>query len=268
MTFFAARATADPVLSVRRALKRVEEGDLDVEVPVYDGSELGLLQAGFNRMVEGLRERERVRDLFGRHVGEDVAREALERGVEMGGEVRDVAVLFIDVVGSTTLAATRPPTEVVDLLNRFFAVVVDVVDEHGGFINKFEGDAALAVFGAPVVRGNPAAQALAAAREIVRRLRDEVPELDAGIGLSAGPAVAGNIGGAQRFEYTVIGDPVNEAARLTELAKDTPARVLASADIVERAGAHEATHWELGDPVTLRGRTHQTRLASPVAVAA
>jgi adenylate cyclase len=268
MTYFAARTTADPVLSVRLALKRVEEGDLDVEVPVYDGSELGLLQAGFNRMVEGLRERERVRDLFGRHVGEDVAREALERGLEMGGEVRDVAVLFIDVVGSTTIAATRPPTEVVELLNRFFAVVVEVVDEHGGFINKFEGDAALAVFGAPVARGNPCAQALAAAREIARRLREDVPDVDAGIGLSAGEAVAGNIGGAQRYEYTVIGDPVNEAARLTELAKDAPSRTLASAEIVARAGDDEGRQWELGEPVTLRGRTQETRLASPIAVRA
>jgi adenylate cyclase len=267
MTFFAARATADPVMSVRRALKRVEEGDLDVEVPVYDGSEVGLLQAGFNRMVEGLRERERVRDLFGRHVGEDVAREALERGIEMGGEVRDVAVLFVDVVGSTTIAATRPPTEVVELLNRFFAVVVEVVNENGGFINKFEGDAALAVFGAPVARGNPCAQALAAARAIMRRLREDVPDVDAGIGLSAGEAVAGNIGGAQRYEYTVIGDPVNAAARLTELSKDVPTRILASAEILERAGTEESRHWELGDAVTLRGRTEETRLASPVEAA-
>jgi adenylate cyclase len=264
MTFFAARATADPVLSVRRAIKRVEEGDLDVEVPVYDGSELGLLQAGFNRMVEGLRERERVRDLFGRHVGEDVAREALERGVEFGGEVRDVAVLFVDVTGSTTIAATRPATEVVDVLNKFFAVVVEVIDEHGGFVNKFEGDAALAIFGAPIVRGDPAAGALRAARTLIDRLRREVPEVDVGIGVSAGQAVAGNIGGASRFEYTVIGDPVNEAARLTELAKSTPSRVVASAAILERAPVGEARHWELGDSVTLRGRVHETQLAVPV----
>jgi adenylate cyclase len=263
MTVFAARATADPINSVRQALRRVEQGDLEVEVPVYDGSELGLLQAGFNRMVEGLRERERVRDLFGRHVGEDVAREALERGIELGGEVREVAVLFVDVVGSTTLAATRPATEVVDVLNEFFTVVIEVIDEHGGFVNKFEGDAALAIFGAPVARGDPAAGALAAARRMVERLRREVSGVDVGIGVSAGQAVAGNIGGARRFEYTVIGDPVNEAARLTELAKSTPARIVASAAILERAPAEEARHWKLGETVTLRGRTQETRLATP-----
>ncbi|WP_285597271.1 HAMP domain-containing protein, partial [Actinomycetospora sp. NBRC 106378] len=110
-----ALSTAAPVLAVRRALKKVERGDYDVDVPVFDTTELGLLQAGFNTMVSGLRERERVRDLFGRQVGEDVARHAMDNDVELGGEVREVAVLFVDLVGSTTLAATRPPHEVVEL---------------------------------------------------------------------------------------------------------------------------------------------------------
>ena len=142
---------ADPVNAVRRAMRRVEGGDLDANVTVYDGTELGQLQSGFNTMVAGLQERERIRDLFGRHVGRDVARAAAATGeVRLGGEVRRVAALFVDLVGSTTLAAQRPPGEVVGLLNRLFAVVVEVVEEHGGWVNKFEGDAALAVFGAPV----------------------------------------------------------------------------------------------------------------------
>src|SRR6185369_4569757 len=122
--------TATPVRVVRSALKQVEKGDLDCNVVVFDGTELGELQAGFNTMVGGLRERERVRDLFGRHVGEDVARTAMENDVELGGEVREVAVLFVDLVGSTRLAATRPPHEVVEILNAFFAVVIDVVEQH------------------------------------------------------------------------------------------------------------------------------------------
>jgi adenylate cyclase len=214
-------------------------------------------------MVEGIRERERLRDLFGRQVGEDVARHALERGTELGGEVRDVAVLFVDVVGSTELAATRPPTEVVDVLNEFFCVVVDVVREHGGSVNKFEGDAALCVFGAPLEREDPPGDALAAARELGPRLRAEVPELDVGIGVSAGPAVAGNVGSQERFEYTVIGDPVNEAARLTELAKREPNRTLASERAVAAARGEEAAHWALGEEQTLRGRRAPTRLATP-----
>src|SRR5439155_479110 len=116
---------AEPVSAVRRALGRVEEGDFDVDVEVDDASEIGLLQSGFNRMAAGLRERERLRDLFGRHVGEDVARAALDAGeLALGGEVREVAVLFVDLAGSTAMAGKRPPEEVVSLLNRFFAVVV------------------------------------------------------------------------------------------------------------------------------------------------
>ena len=231
----AARSVADPVERVRHAMAAVERGETAVEVPVSDGSEIGLLQAGFNRMVAGLHERERLRDLFGRQVGEEVARVALERGVELGGEERDVAVLFIDLVGSTQLAAERPPSEVVALLNEFFGAVVAAVDEHGGSINKFEGDAALCVFGAPLERADAAGDALAAARALRARLRADVPAADFGIGVSAGRAVAGNIGAAERFEYTVIGDPVNEAARLTELAKGDEGRVLASGAALEAA---------------------------------
>lgn len=263
-TVGAARAVADPVTAVRRALHRVEGGDLDARVPVYDATELGMLQVGFNTMTDGLRERERLRDLFGRHVGHDVASLAAAAGeVELGGEVRSVAVLFVDLVGSTELAAHRPPTEVVALLNRFFGVVVEVVEGCGGWINKFEGDAALAVFGAPATLDDPAGHALCAARTLAARIERELPGTTAGIGVSAGDAVAGNVGDPRRYEYTVIGDPVNEAARLTELAKSSDGRVLVSAAAVAAACPEEAAHWRLGDAVTLRGRTDATRLATP-----
>jgi adenylate cyclase len=261
-TFIAARVTADPIISVRHAVSDVTDGDLNVEVPVYDGSELGLLQSGFNQMVTGLRERERIRELFGRHVGEDVAREALEREEGLGGEIRSVAILFIDMTGSTELASSRPATEVVDLLNEFFGVVVETVDSNGGWVNKFEGDAALAVFGAPQEIDDPAGRALRAAREMSERLGSEVEEVEAGIGVSFGETVAGNVGGAKRFEYTVIGDAVNEAARLCDLAKERGIPILASASAVEEAG-EEASSWEPGEEVELRGRAEPTRLACP-----
>ena len=153
--------TATPVRVVRSALKRVEEGDLDCNVVVFDGTELGELQRGFNSMVHGLRERERVRDLFGRHVGREVAAAAEQQRPKLGGEERHVAVIFVDIIGSTQLVTGRPATEVVELLNRFFAVIVEEVDRHHGFVNKFEGDAALAVFGAPNHLDNPEDEALA-----------------------------------------------------------------------------------------------------------
>src|SRR5205085_6313534 len=118
MMYGLARSLADPIEALRIAVHRVEEGDFEQEVTVNDGSEVGLLQAGFNRMVAGLREREHLRDLFGRQVGEDVVRHALEHGVELGGEAREAAVLFVDLQGSTALAQSRDPADVVSLLNK------------------------------------------------------------------------------------------------------------------------------------------------------
>ncbi len=264
LELLAIRATVDPIRGLRDAVRRVEVGALDTDVEVYDSTEMGLLQVGFNRMVAGLRERERIRDLFGRHVGEDVATASLSGDAELGGEIRDVAVVFVDMVGSTGLAARLSPGEVVTLLNRFFAVVVEVVADHAGLVNKFEGDAALALFGAHGTIEDRSGQALACARTLAARLARDVPECRAGIGVATGPVVAGNIGAMDRYEFTVIGTAVNEAARLTELAKTRPGGVLASSVVVKDATAAERDRWELGESVTLRGMTGETRLASPV----
>jgi adenylate cyclase len=264
ITVLNARSVVAPVLSVRDALLAVERGDLDREVVVYDGTELGQLQSGFNQMVHGLRERELIRDLFGRHVGHEVAQAAAELGeIELGGESRVVSVLFVDLVGSTAFAAEHPPAEVVAMLNRFFGVVVDEVDRRHGLVNKFVGDAVLAVFGAPVaLEGHPAA-ALSAGRAMADRLVTEAPEIGAGIGIATGEVVAGNVGHHSRFEYTVVGDAVNTAARLTELAKDVDGRLLATWASVELAGDEEAAYWQPAGRTTLRGRTDGTALARP-----
>ncbi|MFL5896415.1 MAG: adenylate/guanylate cyclase domain-containing protein [Thermoleophilaceae bacterium] len=258
-----ARSLALPLRSVRDALARVERGDLAADVRVDDGSEVGVLQAGFNSMVAGLREREQLRDLFGRHVGEHVANSAIERGGRLGGELRQAAVMFVDVIGSTSLAAERAPDDVVALLNRFFGLVVEVTSEHSGWVNKFEGDGCMCVFGAPGDLDDPAGCALRAARALDERLRRELPELEAGIGVSAGTVVAGNVGSAERYEYTLIGDPVNEASRLTQLAKETPARILASAATLARARDPERTSWRADGEATLRGRPRPTKLVIP-----
>jgi adenylate cyclase len=262
-TVMVARAIAEPLSAMRAAVERVRAGDLEVGVPVDDSTEVGLLQAGFNRMAEGLRERARIRDIFGRQVGEDVARSALSEGVRLGGEEREIGALFVDLSGSTSMALAMPPSEVVRLLNKFFRVVVEVVEREGGLVNKFQGDAALCVFGAPAASEDPAGEALCAARTLGRRLEREVPEIGFGIGVSAGRAVAGNVGAEQRFEYTVIGDPVNEAARLCELAKGRPERVVASDAALDRAARAEARSWEVGERTVLRGRLEATGLALP-----
>ena len=263
----ATRSISERLASVREALERVEAGDLSVDVPVDEAGELGTLQARVNAMVHGLRERQVIADLFGRHVGDEVARLALEEGVHLGGEQRDVSVLFLDVTGSTMLAATRPATEVVAMLNALFSVVVKVVADEGGWVDKFEGDGVLCVWGAPAPFDDHPTAALRCARrlcgEVTTLAQSHYPDLDVGIGVSSGLVVAGNVGAEQRYEYTVIGDPVNEAARLTEAAKARDGRLLASARVVSRAAEDERCHWVPEETLLLRGRPEATPTFGP-----
>jgi class 3 adenylate cyclase len=256
------RSISDPIGEVVDAMAEVEKGHLDTEIAVFERSEIGRLQSGFNRMVAGLIERERVRDLFGRHVGTNVARRAIEEGASMSGGVQEVAVLFIDLTGSTALAASHPPQQVAEVLNEFFHIVVNAVDAREGMINKFQGDAALAVFGAPLRSEGAAAAALATARTLGEQLRG-LPHVDFGIGVSAGAVFAGNIGAENRYEYTVIGDPVNEAARLADLAKTSDRRILCSSAAIERADDAESAHWTPKGSEVLRGRSEATKISAP-----
>ncbi|AHI18988.1 adenylate cyclase [Corynebacterium casei LMG S-19264] len=261
-TAYSTMSVVDPIYELQDAINRVRRGERHVEVDIYDGSELGVLQAGFNEMMRGLHERQRLRDLFGRYVGDEVAQRALDERPELGGEDRKVAVLFIDVIGSTNFAVNNTPERVVEELNNFFEHVVDVVHRNKGIINKFQGDAALAIFGAPLNVYDSTSMALQAARELRHELRNM--ELQAGIGVAAGHVVAGHIGGHDRFEYTVIGDAVNEAARLTELAKETPGRVLTNASTLKNANETEQARWTFMKSIELRGRRRMTQLARPI----
>ncbi|WP_409429932.1 adenylate/guanylate cyclase domain-containing protein [Mycobacterium sp. SMC-16] len=253
---------SDPVRDVVEAMAEVERGVIGRTVPVYEQSEIGRLQSGFNRMVAGLLERDRLRDLFGRHVGPDVARLALSSD-EPGGEVRDVAVLFIDLTSSTQMAETMAPADIAAVLNDFFRIVVAAVDQHGGLINKFQGDAALAIYGAPLRSDSAATDALATARTLGVALQ-QLPVVDFGIGVTAGSVFAGNIGAENRYEYTVIGDPVNEAARLADVAKKEPHRTLASDAAISLCDNAERGHWRSSGSRMLRGRSSLTHTSVPV----
>jgi adenylate cyclase len=242
-------------------MRRVERGDLDAEVVVYDGTELGLLQAGFNHMVEQLRERERLRDLFGRHVGTDVAQRAMSSEFALGGERCEATVMFVDIIGSTALTQRRDADAVVAILNSFFDSVVRVIAVEGGFVNKFQGDGALCVFGAPVQQHDHAVRGLRAARALADELAPN-PEIAAAIGVSSGEVVAGNVGAADRYEFTVIGDAVNEAARLTEQAKLRNTHILVSDRTIAAARAGN-DGWIAGETLQLRGRSEPTRTYLP-----
>jgi adenylate cyclase len=266
-SILAAGSVADPLRTLHRTMERVAGGDLSATVPIADSGEIGDLQLRFNRMTAGLREREHLRELFGRHVGTDVARYAIDN-TDLGGETREVSVLFVDLRGSTTLAEKLSPDRMVAMLNDLFTAVVDAVEAEGGWANKFEGDAALCIFGAPMPQPGHAEHALRAARRLstdLDTLRRRHPDLDAGIGVATGTVVAGNIGSAQRYEYTVIGDPVNVASRLCSLAKRAPGRVLVDGASVEAAAPEERARWESRGEVELRGRQKPARVYAPVA---
>ena len=259
LTVAGARSVTRPLEQVRGALSSVERGDLDVSVDVNDAGEIGQLQAGFNRMVTGLRERDRLKHLFSRHVGPDVAARAVAASGLSGVEL-DATVMFVDVIGSTTLAAERPPESVVAMLNALFGAVVRVVGAEGGLVNQFQGDGALCVFGAPSALPDHAARALRAAsvlRREITELGDIYPGFDAAIGVSSGRVVGGDVGTEDRYEYTVIGDAANEASRLTDEAKLRPGRILVSEQTIRAAGA-VADGWLACGELALRGRPQPT----------
>ena len=257
----AAISVARPLNRLRRALRDIEQGNLDLHVPVDDLGELGRLAEGINDLVSGLREREQLREEFSRQVGHSALADAAadgDSGYESGGELRDVTVLFVDLQGYTRYSEQHTPEEVVTMLNRFFRVVVAVVNREGGWVNKFEGDAALCVFGAPNDSPDHAADALRAAEGIRRELARVEDVLPTGIGVAGGTAIAGFIGTPERFEDTVIGDCVNLAARLCQIAKDERSGALASeATIIE---ADRPEPWTDAGRVRVRGRSQRVRV--------
>ncbi|MBP2189181.1 adenylate/guanylate cyclase domain-containing protein [Nocardia goodfellowii] len=263
-TALLALAVASPIRMLRQALDRITQGELNVRVPIGSTSEIGRLEHSVNELAANLRERQRMRDLFGRHVGAEVAERALaEQDVDLKGDVREVSALFVDVTGSVALSTGLSPHEFVAKLNRLLTIVVTATEENNGLVNKFEGDAALCIFGAPIPLGDNATPALRAAR----RIRDEVlasGELDIGIGVARGQVFAGDIGSDTRLEYTVIGDAVNEAARLTTEAKEVPRRILVSSAVIEAAAPHEQAKWQLYQRIQLRGMPEPTSCWSDV----
>lgn len=256
LTLSVRQSVVRPITLIRAAADRVRQGTLEVSVPVESADEMGELAVAFNAMVEGLRERRRVEDLFGRHVGEAVLERALHEGVALGGERRTASILFLDLVGFTALSEDLDPEAVVERLNTVFDIAVDEVGRRAGLVNKFMGDAVLAVFGAPLEDPDHAGQALDAARAMAARL--DAAGVAYGIGISTGPVVAGNVGSAERFEYTVVGDAVNEASRLQELTRDHHERVLVSGRTVAWLGADDGLV-RFGVEV-LRGRSHPTEI--------
>jgi adenylate cyclase len=253
------------------AVRRVGEGDFQPEVSTSRPDELSLVAAGINEMAGGLQLRERIREAFGRFVSPQVASEFIEKyarqgkmGV-LGGSRRDVVVLFSDLRDFTRLSESLAPEVLIEVLNGYFQEMVGAIQQHGGLVDKFIGDAVLAVFGLTESAGNPAVAAVSAGLEMRRRLEaynaklaERGIQLQSGIGIHAGEVVAGYLGSTDRVEFTVIGHNVNLASRIEGQAREPMPPLLFSEEVEKRlAGAF--TVKEAGT-VALKGVAGEMRL--------
>ena len=269
LTLILARSLTRPLGDVAGALRRVQRGDLGVQVRVGSSDEVGVLEDGVNALVVALRDREHILQTFGHVVDPSVRDYLLAGGVERGGELRAATVLFCDLRSFTTMAERLAPEEVVRTLNEFFAAMTAWVRQCGGFVDKFIGDAMLVVFGLfeTSVAERPAAGAAAALRcalGMQERLTDlnrtraaaGREPLEMSIAVHAGEVVAGAVGAPDRHEFTVIGDTVNVAARLQQLCRETGCTLLVSEtvyDLARRGGV--AAPLAMREPVHVRGRS-------------
>lgn len=227
LTVLVTRSVLQPVERLLDATEAVKRGDLEARVPITSGDELGQLAGSFNEMMRGLSEREALREAFGAYVDPEVTERVLEEGELIEGQEREVTVMILDVCDFTEFAQRSSARETVTFLNDLFGIAVPCVTEHGGHANKFLGDGLLAVFGAPERLEDHADRAVAAGGDIASKLAEHFGEdVRFGIGINSGPVVVGSVGGGGRLEFAVIGDPVNVAARVEHLTRETGDTIL------------------------------------------
>ncbi len=241
-----ARRVANPIQILSGAAHEVGSGNMNVSVDIDSGGrEVRELARNFNEMTKGLRERDRIRDTFSKYVSKQIAQELLDNPdkVVLGGERRDVVSLFCDIRDFTSISEQETPEKVVELLNEFFSEMVPIIFKYEGTLDKYIGDAFMAVFGSPVEVDHSADKAIECAMEIQRHMIDlnkkwadeNRRNFGVGIGLNYGPAISGNIGFEERMEYTVIGDSVNVAARVEKLTRTYSANIIVTENLLKHA---------------------------------
>lgn len=267
MTYFISRSLLRPLHTLSSAMTRVADGDLSQRVPVTSNDDVGELTGQFNNMVEGLRERERIRETFGRYVDESVATTILHRegqGV-LAGETREATVLFTDIAGFTTIAEYLAPDRLVTALNEYLETVLEPIRAHGGVVNTFIGDGLFASFNMPLACENHGAAAVRAAIDIQRAVGSrtfgaEGVAFATRIGISTGNVIGGSVGAGQRMSFALLGDTVNLASRLEELNKQHGTRILVSESTCSACNG-EFEFAALGS-VVVRGRSDAVAIFS------
>ena len=242
--WFFSRTMTRPVMELVSASRRIEEGEFELDLVPTTHDELGLLTESFVHMGKGLAERERVKETFGKFVNREIAERALKGNLELGGTRKIATIFFSDIRSFTAISENLAPEAVVEFLNAYMTRMVDCIEKTGGVVDKFIGDAIMAVWGAPFSRGTPRDDALQAIRamfmmreSLIEFNRDrggpDKPALRIGCGVNTGPCLAGQIGSLQRMEYTVIGDAVNLASRIEALNKPLGTDILISQSTYE-----------------------------------
>ncbi len=260
-----ARSVTEPILNLVQRVNLIEQGDYDQVVQVRGRDEIAQLAGSVNNMARGLAEKEKVRDLLGKVVSPEIAEELLSKNIELGGEEKVITILFADIKGFTALCETRQPSEVLTLLNSYLSKITQAIEDHSGVVDKFTGDSVMALFGAPISRGQDADNAIRTTLAVQKAMASlnkinhdlGLTGIDAGIGVHTGLVVAGNLGSSNRMNYTVIGDAVNLAARLEGLT-----RMYHVANVVSestRSAAPSFVYREL-DKVRVKGKNEPVRI--------
>jgi adenylate cyclase len=261
LSVFVSRSVAGPLGDLEAAMREVGQGNLQFRCPVVSHDEIGGVTEGFNRMVEGLRERDRIRDTFGKYVTPEIRDEILAGRVALDGHAREVTILFADLRDFTPWVEAHDPREVVRDLNTYFGLMEGAIRDHHGLVLQFIGDEIEAVFGAPVPHARHPELAVGAALEMRRRLTAwnteragaGRPPFRHGIGVHTGRVLAANIGSPDRLSYALVGDPVNVASRIQGLTKDVGADILVSADTARQLPAPRPL--EAVSAVTMKGKS-------------
>lgn len=260
--FFILRNLSRPVDSLLTTMKHVGDGRLDAKSPILTDDEIGGLAAGFNDMLDDLRDQEFVRETFGKYVPPQVARAILENRGEAKPQKRLATILYTDIQGFTAICEDLAPEAVVALLNEYFSLIVGIIDTHGGVVNQFQGDALLVTFNVPVENPRHAADAIQTALEIQAALESHHFTGDirmvTRIGINTGLVVAGAVGADKRLNYTVHGDAVNIAARLENLNKQFATLILVSDDAKSAAG--DGYLYEPKGDLPIRGKSESVKV--------
>lgn len=271
LTIVFMRIITVPLTKLIDGTEKITKGDYSVKVKNISNDEMGLLSDTFNEMTKSLQEKEFMREAFGKVVDPYVRDYLLQGNIALGGENCDVTVMFCDIRNFTAMSENMKPEDVVLLLNKYFTAMEKCISANHGVINKYIGDAIMAIFGSPVKSQNHALDSYKASYAMKNSLIElnksfaekNLPLFDFGIGLHSGNVLAGNIGAEKRMEYTVIGDTVNTASRIGALCKTYKTDLLLSESTVEKIKMLDesvAASLKYVDDSAIRGKTETVKL--------